>query len=63
MATSKCPSCNNHSFEMKEISPRGSQFKYNFIQCSACGAVVGVVDYFNTARLLHNLAEQLNVEL
>lgn len=57
MATSKCPSCEKTRFELKENSPTGSKFKFNFIQCSACGTVVGVADYFHIPTLIHGLQE------
>ena len=47
MAYSKCAHCDNSSFEIREVSPRGAGYKYNFIQCSSCGAPVGVVSYYN----------------
>lgn len=28
--------------------PSGSNFKMSFIQCAACGGVVGVTDFFDT---------------
>ena len=52
MAMSRCPKCENSSFELKEASPRGSSYKFNFIQCASCGAVVGVADYWNVPILL-----------
>lgn len=47
MATSKCAACGKTSFELKEVEPKNSRVKYNFIQCAACGVVVGVADYVN----------------
>jgi hypothetical protein len=61
MATSTCPKCDSTTFEAKEYSPRGSNFKYQFIQCASCGAVVGVMDYFNIGGMLQTLAEKLRV--
>lgn len=63
MAISTCPKCNNHSFEMVEHTPRGSRFKIMFVQCTMCGAVVGTVDYINTAALIQELAEKLRIKL
>ena len=63
MATSKCPKCDSTSFEMKETLPRGSEYKVMFIQCSLCGAVVGVTDYFNTAVLIKKLAAKLGASV
>ncbi|APB77399.1 K(+)-transporting ATPase subunit C [Paenibacillus polymyxa] len=56
MALSKCVSCGGTFFELKETSPTGSRFKFHFIQCSACGGVVGVVDH------THNGAEHTEIK-
>jgi excinuclease UvrABC ATPase subunit len=70
MALSTCPKCENSIFELKENSPRHSNFKYNFVQCSECGAVVGVLDFFNISALLHDqniainkIAQHLNIQI
>ena len=63
MATSTCPKCDSHQFEMKENSPTGSSFKVNFVQCRSCGAVVGVMDYFSVPVMLEKLAAKLGVKL
>ena len=51
MAASICGHCNNDSFEIAEVS-LGAQDKQGLVQCSACGAVVGVIDASNPAALL-----------
>jgi len=61
--TSTCPKCSNTSFEAKEASPRNSEYKLTFIQCSSCGAVVGTIDYVNVPELLERLAKTLEVDL
>jgi len=49
-------------FEAKDADRiHGSNFKHTFIQCSKCGAVVGVTDYFNVVAMLEKLAKSLNV--
>lgn len=63
MATSSCPKCGNHSFELKENFPDGSKFKVNFIQCRSCGTVVGLTDYYNVPSLLEKIAEKIGVKL
>ena len=47
MALSTCPKCTSTSFEVKEAEPRGSAYKIVFVQCSACGAVVGSMPYYD----------------
>lgn len=61
MAISTCPKCPGSTFENKLYSPTGSKFKLSFIQCSSCGAVVGVMDYFNIGGLIQALAKKLGV--
>lgn len=61
MAFSKCPHCANSYFELKEVEPQGSNFKQNFVQCSGCGAPVGVVDFQNTAALLDKQRQQIAI--
>jgi predicted nucleic-acid-binding Zn-ribbon protein len=39
MATSTCIKCSGTSFEVKEQSPKHSNYKIMFIQCSSCGGV------------------------
>jgi uncharacterized Zn finger protein len=63
MAASICPRCAKPFFEVVEREPRDSNFKLLFVQCSSCGAVVGVLDHFNIGSLIHDLAEKLHVEL
>ena len=63
MAMSTCTKCGKTQFEVKEVSPGESNFTLNFIQCTSCGGVIGVIDYFNIGELIHQLAEELNVPL
>lgn len=59
MAISKC-NCGNTTFEMVENTPIGSSYRVNFIQCSKCGNVVGVMDYFNIGTKANNIETALN---
>jgi len=43
MAQSKCANCNGARFEAVKGDPTDSPMPIYFIQCAACGAVVGVV--------------------
>lgn len=64
MALSRCPKCDNESFEMVEVEPGNWRFKIMFVQCAACGAVVGTMDYFNLSTLILELKDKLdNIEL
>jgi RNase P subunit RPR2 len=59
MAISTCPKCDSTIFETKEGAVRGSNFKLTFVQCASCGAVVGVLDFFNIGQLVQDLAVRL----
>lgn len=48
---------------MVEIEPEDCKFKHEAICCSACGVVVGVTPFHNTAELFKLLAKKLNVTL
>jgi predicted nucleic-acid-binding Zn-ribbon protein len=63
MATAKCPKCESTSFELKENSVQGSNFRLNFVQCTHCGCVVGVQEYFNIGALIKKFAKKLNINL
>ena len=63
MAQSKCPGCWNTSFELVVKTPSGSDFALNFIQCSRCGGVVGVLESYNIGELILSLAKKLNVSI
>lgn len=52
MAMSKCIKCEHTQFELKVHTPAGSKYQFNFVQCSSCGGVAGVVDFLNTGHQL-----------
>lgn len=43
----KCSKCENTTFELQEIEPRGSRVKVNAIQCINCKTPIGLIDYHN----------------
>lgn len=63
MAMSTCVKCGSTRFEIKLAEPHNSNFKVNFVQCSSCGGVVGVMEYYSTGGLIKDLAKKLNVSL
>lgn len=63
MAISKCSKCDCTRFEMKEATVSGSAYRQYFVQCASCGAVVGVVPFYNTGALIHQMAEKLGIKL
>jgi hypothetical protein len=60
MAYSKCPKCDDSSFEVKENSPRHSNFKLLFVQCSSCGSVIGTMDYYNIGTRISELEKKID---
>lgn len=61
MPKSKCPKCENETFEIQHNSPTGSKYRVAFVQCSKCGTVVGVTDENDTAALLGPIYKQLGI--
>lgn len=60
---SKCPKCENTSFELAVAAPKGSTVKMYFVQCDKCGSVVGVTDYTDTEGILLKMAEKLGLKI
>jgi hypothetical protein len=46
---------------MVEFEPRNALHKYNFIQCSSCGAVVGTQEFYNIGSTLFDDVHSLDV--
>lgn len=63
MATSQCSKCGCTSFEMVSAKIKGSAFNFYFIQCSSCGTVVGITEYYNIGERLNKLAKKLNITI
>ena len=70
MADSRCVKCSGTRFEMVENQPAGSKVKVFFVQCAACGGVVGALDLYavgdivkRTAATVKQIAERLEVRL
>jgi len=64
MATSRCPKCENPRFELvQNRNVKDSEYILIFIQCTKCGSVVGVTDYYNIPALLKIIATKLNIDL
>lgn len=49
---SNCAKCGGGMFKVVEKEPKGSNFKLNFVQCSACNTPIGVLDYYNLGSLI-----------
>lgn len=44
MATSTCSQCEETKFELVLQQPQDAKYSFNFVQCAACGTVVGVLE-------------------
>jgi hypothetical protein len=44
MAVATCLRCAGHSFELAPFTPLGASYKLMMVQCSGCGAPIGVLD-------------------
>ena len=51
MAVSTCGKCNGHSFELTPFAPLGTNRKFAMVQCSGCGAPIGVLDSATGAQI------------
>jgi uncharacterized Zn finger protein len=62
MAVSSCPKCHKTEFELAEKQLRGGGYTTNalFVQCASCGAVLGVLDYFNVTHILREIEAKVD---
>ena len=63
MAQPTCPKCDNKMFEVQTAEPQKSRYKVWFVNCTKCGAVVGVLDYWNIGALVLDLGKRLGFDL
>ena len=61
MVNSTCPKCDGKKFET--VTPDKhvleSKYKYTFVQCAKCGAVVGVIDAYHLPTLINLLSAKI----
>lgn len=58
-----CPKCENITFALSEGRAAGAAFKFYFIHCTKCGAIVGTQPYTNTEALIERLAKKPRIDL
>lgn len=65
MAIPKCPKgdCTSTVFSVSEFEPSGSRFRLMAVHCSRCGAVVGVMDFFNIGAQVNKIGEKLGLDM
>jgi len=60
---SKCPKCENATFEVVNEKPVNSNYNLILVRCTECKVVVGSLDYYNVGALLRKLAEKMHIDL
>jgi uncharacterized Zn finger protein len=61
--SSKCPKCENTTFEVVNEMPVNSNYELIFVRCESCHTVVGTIDFYNVGALVKKLALKLKVDL
>ena len=59
MAASTCVKCGHTGFEKAESAISGLRFKRDFVQCSNCGGVIGVIESDDLNARLDSIEERL----
>jgi hypothetical protein len=59
----KCPKCENTSFEEVTDSPLKSLIMINFIRCTSCKTAIGIREPESSASMIKELARRLNIIL
>lgn len=55
----RCVACNSSSFRNEPKEVRDYKYKLNFIVCSSCGGVVGVMPYYDPGAVGKNIQTEL----
>lgn len=66
MAIPCCTSCGNHTFKLQDakiLVISDAMSEHQFVLCTECGGVVGVVESNNAYALVHELTRKLNMQL
>lgn len=59
----KCPKCENTSFEEITDSPSKSLLMINFIRCTSCKTAIGIRECESSVKMIRELARRLNIAL
>ncbi len=49
---SRCPHCDNTTFEFELHEPVNANYKTNVFQCVACKAAIGAMEYYDAGTLI-----------
>lgn len=60
MPTSKCPKCENTTFEMKENKPWAGPVMW-FLQCKSCGVVISAFEFNSVSHDLRLIKDKLGI--
>jgi len=60
-SNSKCPKCENSTFELVKDTPESSRFKMFYIRCIKCKTVIGTHDYDNVAVMVEKIMRHLDI--
>lgn len=63
MAKPTCPKCSCTTFEIQEIPIKGARYRHNAINCTACGAIIAVHEFFNVNANLAVIAQKFGIKL
>lgn len=61
MAQPCCVKCGNRTFELQDVNPTRTNYKYNAITCTSCGGIAGVVEAYYLTVLLHKIFDHLGI--
>lgn len=58
--SSKCPRCENTSFELEQAKLSSTHLSYYFAQCSKCKTVVGVIEHQHSGDVISQLNNKID---
>lgn len=59
----KCPKCENTSFEVVNDTPTNSTFPMMYCRCNSCKTIISILESQNINSNLHRLAKALRIDL
>lgn len=58
-SNSKCPKCENNTFELTEDSPKNSKYKMQFLRCCSCKTIITTLPFYDTTSILESIEKDL----
>jgi hypothetical protein len=59
----KCPKCENTTFEMVSDYPKNSKHKMYYIRCCSCRTFLHATDYYDVNRTLNEIKKHLGMSI